>query len=172
MKRYQFLLLDAGPIIKLFELGLWERFIQTCDVTVSRVVADQAKYTSREYEDLRIDLGPYEERISVFDSDPSEVAVFYGKFTREYKAIIHDGEKQTLAFLCNAQENWLLCSSDGAVFAVLGLLGRAEQGISLEEVFAQIGFSQSGLEWQYTKKFREKYTRMGKINSIQDKRLL
>jgi hypothetical protein len=65
-----------------------------------------------------------------------------------------------------------LCSSDGAVFAVLGLLGRAEQGISLEEVFAQIGFSQSGLEWQYTKKFREKYTRMGKINSIQDKGLL
>jgi hypothetical protein len=171
MKRFQFLLLDAGPIVKLFELNLWERFIEMCDVSVSRIVADQAKYASGESEDLRIDLGPYEEKIRIFDSDPSEVSVFHGKFTQEYKAIIHDGEKQTLAFLCKTRENWLFCSSDGAIFRVLGLLGRAEQGISLEEVFTQIGFSQSGLEWQYTKKFREKYTRIGKIDSVQDKGL-
>ena len=48
MKKYQFLLLDAGPIIKLFELGIWGVFIKRCDVTVSQTVADQAKWASQE----------------------------------------------------------------------------------------------------------------------------
>ena len=46
MKRFQFLLLDAGPIIKLFELGLWDAFIKKYEVSISRTVANQAKYAS------------------------------------------------------------------------------------------------------------------------------
>ena len=36
MKKFKFLLLDAGPIIKLFELGIWDEFISRCDITVTR----------------------------------------------------------------------------------------------------------------------------------------
>ena len=54
MKKFQFLLLDAGPIIGLFELGLWDSFLAKCDVTISRIVADEAKYASRELEDVQI----------------------------------------------------------------------------------------------------------------------
>lgn len=43
MKKFSFLLLDTGPIIKLFELGIWDDFIKRCDVTISRTVAEQAK---------------------------------------------------------------------------------------------------------------------------------
>lgn len=32
MKKFQFLLLDAGPIKKLFELGLWDKFIESCEL--------------------------------------------------------------------------------------------------------------------------------------------
>ena len=46
MKKFQFLLLDAGPIIKLFELGIWDDFIKRCDVTISQTVANEAKYAS------------------------------------------------------------------------------------------------------------------------------
>jgi hypothetical protein len=53
----------------------------------------------------------------------------------------------------------------------LGLLARTEQGISLEEVLIQIGLSRQ-LEWKYTKKFREKYMQMGKIDSAQNKGIL
>jgi hypothetical protein len=59
MEKLQFLLLDAGPIIKLFSLGIWDSFIKNCDVTVSQIVADQAKYASQEFEDICIDLEPY-----------------------------------------------------------------------------------------------------------------
>ena len=170
MKRSPFLLLDTGPIIKLFELNLWDQFIDKCHVTVSRTVANQAKYASQEFEDVRVDLQPYEDKglIDIFDSEPSTVRVFCQQFSQLYKAIIHSGEKETLAFLCNSTGNWLVCSADAAVFRVLGLLRKAQQGISLEEVLKEIGLSQSTLEWKYTKAFREKYTRMGQIDSIQD----
>ena len=56
MKKFRFLLLDAGPIIKLFELAVWDEFISRCDVTVCRTVAEEARRASQELEDIRIDL--------------------------------------------------------------------------------------------------------------------
>ena len=173
MKKFQFLLLDAGPIIKLFELGIWDIFITKCDVAISRIVAEEAQYASQECEDICINLGSYEEKnlIKIVDVELSKVKAFLEKFDLQYKVIIHPGEKETLAFLYDSSENWLVCSSDGAVFRVLGLLQRGNQGISLEEVLEQIGLPRK-LEWKYTKKFRDKHTCMGQIDSIQDKGLL
>ena len=168
MRKFQFLLLDAGPIIKLFSLGIWDSFIKNCDVTVSQIVADQAKYASQEFEDIRIDLEPYKQNVKIIDVDPVTVRTFYDKFNIQYKADIHPGEKETLAFLCSRTENWQLCSADGAVFRVLAILGRAQQGISLEELLNKIGLSRRDLEWKYTRKFREKYTRIGQTDSIQN----
>jgi len=172
MKRFPFLLIDAGPIIKLFSLGIWDDFIKYCDVSISRIIADdQALYT--EDGKKHIDLNPYEEQelIKIIDVKPSVVKTFYDEFDLLYQADIHDGEKETLAFLCDSSENWLVCSSDGAVFRVLGLLQRGNQSISLEEVLEKIGLSRK-LEWKYTKKFCEKYTRIGQIDSIQNKGIL
>ena len=172
MKRFPFLLIDAGPIIKLFSLGIWDDFIKYCNVSISRIIADdQALYT--EDGKKHIDLNPYEERelIKIIDVEPSVVKTFYDKFDLLYQADIHDGEKETLAFLYDSSENWRVCAADGAVFRVLGLLGKAEQRISQEEILEQIGLSRK-LEWHYTKEFREKYTRRGQIYSIQNKDLI
>ena len=173
MKRFQFLLLDAGPIIKLFELGIWDDFISSCDVTIAQTVAGEAKYASREMSDIRIDLQPYEDKglITIIDVPASEMREFHKRFTLLYQADIHDGEKEALAFLHNAREEWLLCSADAAVFRVLGTLGRGEQGISLEEILQQIGRTNNTLAWEYTRRFREKYTSMGQTDSIQGKGL-
>lgn len=173
MKKFQFLLLDAGPIIKLFELGIQDVFIKNCDVTISKTIANEAKYASQRFEDIRIDLESYEKQklIKIVDIELSIAKTFYDKFNLLYKAIIHDGEKETLAFLCNSSENWLVCAADKAVFRVMGWLGRGDQCISLEEIFEKIGLSRK-LDWKYTKKFREHYTRMGQIESIQGKGLL
>ncbi len=62
MKKFQFLLLDAGPIIKLFEMDIWDEFIKRCDVTISKIVADEAKWASQEFQDIRIDLEPHEQQ--------------------------------------------------------------------------------------------------------------
>lgn len=166
-------MLDAGPIIKLFQLEIWDEFITKCDVTITRTVAEETKYASLEFEDICINLDVYEEKslIKIIDVELSNVKAFHDKFDLSYKTNIHDGEKETLAFLYNSTDDWLVCAADGAVFRTLGLLARAEQGISLEEVLIRIGLSRQ-LEWKYTKKFREKYIRIGKIDSTQNKGLL
>ena len=86
MKKSPFLLLDAGPIIKLFELGFWDEFITKCDITISRTVAHEARYSSQEYEDISIDLGCYDEQnaINIFDVDPSKVKAFHEQFDPLY----------------------------------------------------------------------------------------
>jgi hypothetical protein len=171
MKKFRFLLLDTGPIIKLFSLGIWEDFIRYCDINISRIVADnEALYT--EDGARQIDLKTYEEQglINIFDVETSMVKTFHDKFGQLCKVDIHSGEEELLAFLCSSSEDWLVCASDGAVFRILGMLGRSERGISLEEILKETGLYKN-LEWQYTKKFRERYTRFGQEDFIQDRSL-
>jgi hypothetical protein len=181
VKKFQFLLLDAGPIIKLFSLGIWDEFIGRCDVNVSRIIAeDQALYTEDGLK--HIDLAPYDQqgRIKVLDINASAVKAFYDESGLLRKYDVHDGEKETLAFLCTSSENWRVCSADRVVFTILGRVNRANQGISLEEILEAIGIGLGskwkGLtakdkDWKYTKNFREKHTRTGQVDSIQNDRL-
>jgi hypothetical protein len=182
MKKFPFLLLDAGPIIKLFKLDIWDAFIEECAVTISRTVLSEAKWAGARSEDVPIELSCYEEngRIQVIDLDLSVIKAFYDRFDLRYKADIDDGEKETLAFLCDAEEEWRVCSSDHAVFRVLGLLGRGEQGISLEELLGSVGLgpppswknlNHRDKNWKYTKKFREEWTRRGKEDFVQSQGL-
>jgi len=184
MKKFQFLLLDAGPIIKLFELDIWDKFLEKCYVSISQTVANEAKWASQEFEDIKIELDTYKERnlVKIIEPELSVAGTFYAKLPNAYKDYVEvqDGEIQTLAFLCGSSADYRLCSSDGAVFRILGLLGKGEQGISLEEVLKQIGL-QPGIfwdnitprneDWKYTKKFREKYTCLGQIDFTQGKGL-
>jgi len=172
MKKFQFLLLDTGPIITLFELVIWDEFLKRCNVSISQTVANEAKWASQEIEDVKIDLESYKDKINIFDIDPSLAKSFLDRFNELYKTEIHAGEKETLAFLYNSSEEWLLCSGDHAVYRVLGLLGRGEQSISLEEILDKVGLSQSQLRREYTKKFREFWIRKGQIDSIQNKGLI
>jgi len=167
MKKFRFLLLDAGPILKLFEVGLWEPFIDKCDVTVCRTVAEEARWASREFVDICIDLDTYchDGRIRIEDVSLSQIKTFHDKFDLSYKTQLHDGEKETLAFLHGSSKDWLMCTADGAVFRTLGLLGRAGQGMSLEKVLAEIGLARQ-LEWKFTEQFRCKYTALGQLDAV------
>jgi len=135
MEKFRFLLLDAGPIIKLFSLGIWDDFIKHCDISISRIIADnEALYTEDGTE--QIDLKTYEEQglIKILDVEIFTVKTFHEKIHHLCKVDIHHGEKELLAFMYSSSEDWLVCAVDGAVFRVLGIFGKSEQGISLEEI--------------------------------------
>ena len=168
MKKYRFLLLDAGPILKLFELGLWDEFITRCDVTICRTVVEEARWASGESQDICINLDVYErnDRIHIEDVPLSRIKAYHDRFDLSYRARLHDGETETLAFLCGDSGDWLICAADGGVFRALGVLGRGEQGASLEKVLTDIGLGRQ-LEWQFTEEFRRKYTSMGQGDAIQ-----
>ena len=169
-KKYKFLLLDTGPIIKLFELGLWDIFIDRCNVTLARTVAEiEAQYAHGEKKDIRIDLEEYEQmgKIKIEDVSLRQMSEFINKFPINYKETIHSGEKETLAFFYYSQDNWMVCSADKAVYRVLGAMGKAENGVSLEKILNKIGLSQSDLEPKYTEKFKNHYTKMGSSDFVQ-----
>ncbi len=173
MKRFRFLLLDAGPIIKLFELGFWEEFVERCDVVIARTVVEEAVRTGQRdclsYIDFPFEQADEQGRIKIVDMPRSAIQSFLQDSTIGVKYAVDPGEAETLAFLSNSSENFTLCTADGPVFSVLGFLDRAESGISLEELLQKLGLSTSRkLEWRFSKKFREKYTRIGRLDSIQD----
>lgn len=173
MRKLPFLLLDAGPIIKLFELGIWEQFIERCDVVITRTVVEEAVHTGGcdylSYIDFPFEKADEQGRIKIIDMSLSDIQSFLRDSTIGMKYAIDPGEAETLAFLSNSSENFNLCTADGPVFRALAFLDKDESGISLEELLQKVGLLTSQkLEWRFSKKFREKYARMGQIDSIQD----
>jgi len=173
MKNYQFLLLDAGPIIKLFELDLWNQVLERCKITITRTVADEAVFIgNKEQKEYLPLLETYEKsgQLTIVDPDISTVRTFLSQFDESYRDIIHDGEKDSLAFLSINKKEYKICSSDKAVFRVLGLLRLQEQGVSLGKLLADLGMSKK-LEWKYTETFRMKYSSEGGTDFIQGRGL-
>jgi len=164
MKRFRLLLLDANIVIELFRQGIWDRLIEVCDVHLSRTVAESEAhfYEDDTGERQYFDLAPDAEagKIAVFDVRLSELEAFRSRFDPSYFERLDAGEAESLAFLLNSSDPYLICSADSIVYKVLGNLDRSEQAISLEEVLQQTGLGRR-LTWQFTKGFREKWTSKG-----------
>lgn len=162
-KKFRLLLLDANIVIELFRHGIWDNFIACCDVHLSQVVIDEVQFFEDESGTQHpIDLQPSldSHAVTTFDLTPSQLATFIAKFKSGYLEKLDDGEAASLAYLDQHSVECLICSADAIVYRVLGNLNTAEQGISLEEVLAKIGLSRS-LTWQFSKQFRERWTKEG-----------
>lgn len=176
MPKFSLIVLDAGIVIKLFELGVWDQVVKQCDVHLSKVVADQEASFHSPTDDLPhgqpIDLSGdiAESRISVFQCSLSQVTNFQQRFDQNYAQDLDPGELESLAWLFSQQKECLICSGDAIVFRVLGVTGRADQGISLQEILDRIGLSKS-LSWQYKKEFREQKSNQGSIDQMQGRGL-
>ena len=171
MPKLKLLILDAGVVIRLHELGIWDHVRDQCDVHLSQIVAedevlfepgDEGEYG----ED--IDLSPDIEsnKVSIFDVAATELKDFREQFDILYLGDLDDGEAESLTYMMKQSDEFLISSGDRIVYRVLGNLGRAEQGISLEEILNKIGLGR-GVDWPYTKDFREKYTKQGETDMIQ-----
>lgn len=175
MKKSRFLLLDAGPIIKLFELRIWETFIKTYDVLIARSIVEQIIYKGEggilDFIDYQFEEADRQGLLKIVDVEPSKVKTFLNKFSLSEKYAVDTGEDETIAYWYHEMDRPSVCSSDGAVFSILGYLGGGEYGISLEEALGKMGHSKS-VEWKYTKKFRQKYTHKGQIDATQGQDLL
>ena len=163
MKRLSLLLLDANVVIYLFGLGLWDKLVNQCDIHLARTVMKEAHF----YEDENgrrhdFDLTPYERdgSIAAFEVPLPDMQRFRRSFDPSYLDKLDDGEAESLACLLEGSSEMLICSADAIVFRVIGNLDRSHQGRSLEEVLSQLGLRRP-LPWQFTKKFREHWTRKG-----------
>ena len=162
-KKFRLLLLDAGIVIKLFEMGLWDRLLEQCEVHLSRTIVTEAHfYKDEEGQRHDFDLASYEASgaITVFDVSLAQDAELTKHFGLDYLERFDAGEREALAHLVTSSLPYIISSADSIVFKVLGFLNRADQGVSLEEILRRTGFGRP-MSWQFSKAFREKYTREG-----------
>ncbi len=169
MPKLKLLILDAGVVIRLHELGIWGQVVGYCEIYLSRIVAEkEVRYQQGDEYDEDIDLFPdiSSGRVQVFDVTVSDLREFLNQFDPLYLGDLDDGEAESLAFMMMQAEEFLIASGDAIVYRVLGNMNAANQGISLEELLQKIGM-QRGLEWPYSRAFREKYTKVGEIDMVQ-----
>lgn len=172
MPKLNLLILDAGIIIKLFELGLWDQICDSCDIHLSRIVAlDEALFHSSDDGNPHgqpIVLQSYVDagRVTLFEATPSTIRKFRNNFDANYREELDPGEAESLAYLFESSAPYRVSSSDAIVFKVLGNTMRTEQGISLEEILSETGYTKD-LPWQYRKAFRDKYSTDGGTDMLQ-----
>ncbi len=170
MPKLKLLILDAGVVIYLHELGLWSKVVASCDLYLSRIVAEKEVLFQKTEEDeygYDIDLSPMitAGAITVFDVSVSDLKTFRDQFDMLYLGDLDDGEAESLAYLVRQSPEFLISSGDAIVYRVLGNLNRGEQGISLEEILQKLGLGRS-VHNPYTKRFREQYTRQGQQDMV------
>ena len=114
------MILDAGPIIGLHELGAWKAFLERCEVVAPQLVLDdEALFHSKdaaaehsEPMDLAADVGTG--RVLVAAASLTAISRVASRFTDVIE--LHDGELEALALLTQ-DESYLghvFCSADGA----------------------------------------------------------
>lgn len=173
MPALKLLILDANEVIYLHETGLWQVVLSRCEVFLGRTVAeDEAKFyrgtEADEIIDVSVDISAG--RVKIFEQTPTELKLFFDRFDPMYLSSLDPGEAESLAYLVQSKDSYLISSGDAIVFRVLGLINRNDQGISLEEVLQKIGHGRA-VPKQYTKQFRDRYIKDGEQDSLRGRGL-
>lgn len=162
-KKLRLLLLDANVVLELHSKNLWSPIVERCELLIARMVLEESMFYMDDLDEkVYVDLAPDEaaSRLRVVDVDLPTINAFRSRFRRLFLEKMDDGEQEALAYLVEVNQECLISSADAVVWRTLGLLGLGEQGISLEEILAKVGLGTS-LKWQFTRRFREKYTDQG-----------
>ena len=163
MKKFRLLLLDANVVIEISRQGLWDQMVARCDIHIAQTVLDESQFYDDEEGDRHdIDLSSYvsAKTVTVVDMTPSQLEGFRAQFDPVYFEKLDPGETESLAYLLQQSGECRICSADKIVYRVLGCLGRAEQGVSLDELLGQIGLGRK-LGREFTKDYRQEWTRRG-----------
>lgn len=169
----RFLLLDTNVIIHAHELEIWQELTKRSEITVAgTVLRDESLYYYRPdtgakvYLNLEDDLRAGRIReLTVPADSPRELSATLPRTIK-----LDAGELESLAGLARATEPYHFCTGDAPAVRVLVLLGRAEQGISMEKMLEKSGLRHK-LDAQFTEaRFRE-YVRHARAECAQTVKL-
>jgi hypothetical protein len=160
------LILDAGPIIGLHELGAWKTFVERYEVVVPQLVLDdEALFHSKDAItglsqpiDLASDVAAG--RVLVGSAGLTAFSRVASRFTDAIE--LHDGELEALALLTQDEHDveHAFCSADGAAIEGACMLGLTDRCMSLEELLGIVGLGRQ-VSWRFTKGFTERHKREG-----------
>ncbi len=139
------MLLDADVVIRLFELGIWEKLVDHTRITLAQQVYDEAghHYDPDTMAKKQINLQPYKDRglIDIVECDAAEAAQVRAKCCRF--AELHAGELESLTILCRPGQNALFCTADGGAIRAAVMLDVTDKVVSAEQLLRQVGLGRS-----------------------------
>jgi len=164
-------MLDAGPVIGLHELGVWDTFVERYDVVRPQVVLDdEALFHSRDAHsgfsqpiDLAADVGAG--RVAVASASLSSVSRVASRFSDAIE--LHAGELEALALLSldDRYADHVFCSADGAAIEGACMLGLGDRCDSLEELLGMAGLGRA-VPRQFSKRFMDDHKRVGGTRAV------
>ena len=132
-------LLDANAIIALHMFGAWEQIKNKHDVHIPSIVLRSEVFWYETPDKARHAINLLsEDGITEVDCTPEEIENFALRYSFCFLPENHKGEQEALALL-EAQEKFIFCTFDGAALTVLGFMGLAERGLSLEGLLRASG---------------------------------
>ncbi len=163
-------LLDANVIVYAYEIEVWEHMHKEAEiVTSASIIQDEAKFYSREYDKVMINLPELVDSGELKEVDPkvSQVNKVTEKFDELFSEQLHEGEIDLLAHLLSIEdESTGFCSADRVALEALAMLGLGDLGISLEEILRIIGYQKSDINSEYTQAYLEECLEEGKQKRI------
>jgi hypothetical protein len=138
-------LLDADVVIRLFELGIWEKLAERTRITLAQQVYDEAGhyYDPVTMAKNQINLQPYKDRglIDIVECDAAEAAQVRARCCRF--AELHPGELESLTILCQPGQDALFCTADGGAIRAGVMLDLMPKLVSLEDLLSRVGLGRS-----------------------------
>lgn len=169
MKKFRLLLLDTNIVVELFRQGIWETFIDRCEVHLAQTVVDETKFYENENgcrHEIDLDSWRNVGSITVFEMPLDQLTAFVRQFDGLYIDSLEAGEAESLAWLFESQDKYLICSADKIVYRILGNCNRGDQGVSLEVILNRIGLGRK-LARQYGEEYHKEWTTKGAIQGFQ-----
>lgn len=159
-------LLDAGPLIELHRLGVWQGVIARAHVIVPGIIAEREAHFWDAGDGVGhpIDIDPdrVAGRIEVIHAEASEVAGVAAQFDATMRERVDAGELEALALLSRSSDDPpRFCSADRMAVVALCLLGFAHLAVSLEQLLREIGL-QRRLENKYRQKTLRDWLEQGR----------
>jgi hypothetical protein len=154
-RKQRFFLLDAGPVIALHSLGLWNEVTRRCELVVPRVIAVAEtlfwKSETGERVPIHIVADAAAGRLELLDTEPADLRDTLLRFDRATQESVDPGELHapTQLRLWVGEDKPRFCSSDRMDVICLCLLGLSDLAISLEELLIDIGLGR-GVEWKHS----------------------
>ncbi len=168
----KFFLLDAGPVIELHRLALWQAVAERAELIVPAYVAGQeTQYWKREDGSRPvIELGSDAAAgsITLADCDAAELLTTMNLFDTAIQQSIDAGELHALVLLrrWTDEESPRFCTGDRMATVALCLMGFARRAVALEMLLGELGLNHA-VRAQFSSARMELWLRDGQLRRLQ-----
>lgn len=159
------LLLDADVVIEAHRVDVWGHLQELEAVAVPSIVArEEALFYSLECQAvpkaIHLPRLIQEGKILELHGMPEELDAVSQIFNRVFLEGLHEGEMEALALVLGGRFDLKMCSGDKMAIQALSMVGRGDDGVSLQEVLRTRGLTRP-LEYQFTQEYFERYRQLG-----------